>query len=402
MEQTTLFKTAMKIHTLTNLNTYVIDQQGQFKFYKEVITIPTFMPGSQDQDVFSFYEQVKTSQHNQAYAYSNDWGLYYLGYPMLKHENNVIIIGPFMMLTPDLFSLTRTYQINNHERESLQIFSHQIQVLNKEQMQSYASILQLFDHLIETSDEPILINNDSETDEPVFSSPSGYQEDEDTELIQIRYKIENEILYAVEHGDKTQALTLLKDNHMLFSFDERLPNMPLRRVKNLTIVFNTLLRTAAKNAQVPPIFIHRLSEKYAIDIERAKKLSELMLYQERMISDYCDLVVNHSLSGYTKMIQQAIEEIMTNYDKKLDIQELAALCFTHPSHLSRKFKQETGQTITDFQQMIRLDHAKYMLKHEQLPVAEIAWLVGYEDASYFARVFKKHTAYTPTEYRNRR
>lgn len=402
MEHTAVAKAAMKIHSLTGLNTYVIDQQTEFIFYKEAITVPTFMPGSQDQDVYAFYKQIKAQSLEQTFIFVNDWGLYYLGYPFFRQENYIIIIGPFMILTPDIFYLTRTYQISSQERESLQLFSQQIHVLNKDEMQSHASLLQLFDELIDTSDEPILLKNNSETDDSAITSPPTRLEEEETELIQVRYKIENDILYAVEYGNKTQALKLFKDNHMLFSFSERLPNMPLRRIKNLTIVFNTLLRTAAKNAQVPSLFIHRLSEKYAIAIEQAKKLSELMHYQEKIIADYCDLVQNQSLSGYTNMTQQAIEEIMTNYDKKLDIQALAKLCFTHPSHLSRKFKQETGQTITDFHQMIRIDHAKHMLKHENLPVSEIAWLVGYEDASYFTRVFKKNTGYTPTEYRNQR
>ena len=72
MEHTALAKAAMKIHSLTGLNTYVIDQQTEFIFYKEAITVPTFMPGSQDQDVYAFYKQIKAQSLEQTFIFVND------------------------------------------------------------------------------------------------------------------------------------------------------------------------------------------------------------------------------------------------------------------------------------------------------------------------------------------
>nr|WP_306798758.1 helix-turn-helix transcriptional regulator [Oceanobacillus saliphilus] len=94
-----------------------------------------------------------------------------------------------------------------------------------------------------------------------------------------------------------------------------------------------------------------------------------------------------------------MEHLLSYYDKQIDKNELADLCNTHPSHLSRKFKQETGMTITLYQQMVRINKSKHLLRTEDLSIEEIAWIVGYEDSSYFARVFKKDTGYTPSQYR---
>jgi AraC-like DNA-binding protein len=78
---------------------------------------------------------------------------------------------------------------------------------------------------------------------------------------------------------------------------------------------------------------------------------------------------------------------------------LAANNFTHPSHLSRKFKRDTGMTITAYQQNVRIHQAKHLLKNESIPIEEVSWMVGYEDSSYFTRIFKRDTGHTPSQFR---
>lgn len=75
------------------------------------------------------------------------------------------------------------------------------------------------------------------------------------------------------------------------------------------------------------------------------------------------------------------------------------MCFVHPSHLSRKFKQDTGVSIKYYYQSIRIERAKYFLKTEGLSIEEISWLAGYEDSSYFTRVFKNLMNMTPSEHK---
>jgi two-component system, response regulator YesN len=216
----------------------------------------------------------------------------------------------------------------------------------------------------------------------------------------LRYKTERDFMNAVERGDKKKALQLINSKNMLFSFSERFPNQPLRRLKNVAIILNTLLRTSARNAHVPAIMIHRISEKFAYEIEKANQVETLHQLEDHMIEQYCDLVISNSLSQYTTMTRRVIGYIHSFYNKQINKEELAAKLSTHPSHLSRKFKEETKFTLTAYQQMLRINQAKHLLKTENLSVEEIAWTIGYEDPSYFARVFKKETGRTPSAYRD--
>ncbi|MEK5038218.1 helix-turn-helix transcriptional regulator [Sporosarcina sp. FSL K6-3457] len=397
MNQLDIFSAGFKIHHLTNLNTYILDQNKEFVFHHETISIPVFMPGSKDEDIFNFYKEM--TQNNQLYVFTNDWGLYYLGYTFTLDTDYSIIIGPYLQLTLNLKHLMKIYQLDHDTSEDLTIFYNQIQLVGIEKALSFASLLQLFNMIVEKDVLPKQIEQEKNHAES-NSSNQQYNIIEDvSKVVALRYKIEADFLHAVEQGDKTKALELIGPDNLLFSFSERFPNQPLRRLKNLVIVINTLLRTVAVKRKVPPILIHRTSEKFAVQIENKTRLIELKQLQTAMIEEYCDLIVSNSFIHYSKITQEVITYIMTYYNKRIDINELAALNFTHPSHLSRKFKQETNLTITAYQQQIRMHQAKHLLKNESLPIEEIAWTVGYEDSSYFSRVFKQETGYTPSQYR---
>jgi transcriptional regulator GlxA family with amidase domain len=67
--------------------------------------------------------------------------------------------------------------------------------------------------------------------------------------------------------------------------------------------------------------------------------------------------------------------------------------------LKRRFKTATGTTLIDYLQNVRVEAAKRALELGREPVDEISVEVGYEDSSFFRRVFKRCTGLTPTQYR---
>ena len=67
--------------------------------------------------------------------------------------------------------------------------------------------------------------------------------------------------------------------------------------------------------------------------------------------------------------------------------------------LKRRFKMATGTTLIDYLQNLRVEEAKRLLETGQIPVDEISVEVGYEDPSFFRRLFKRRTGLTPSQYR---
>src|SRR5699024_11998617 len=387
MEFSKVVSTAMKISHLTQLNIYVIDDKGEVGYHDEKISIPSFMPGAGMQDAIDFFHKIENG--SELYSYINSWGLYYLGYSFLEQEAlYFVVIGPYLEVIPNIYSLSLQYNLNSHQNTDLKDFIEKINVLTEGQISSYAAVLQQFDSMKEKEAYPSVIY-------PIENKAKRAQEnaivDEEANLVERRYKIERDFMHAVENGDKKAALKQISSDNMLFSFSERFPNQPLRRLKNLTIILNTLLRIASGNGDVPAILIHRISEKFAYEIENGGNIAELHQIQDHMIEEYCDLVKSNSLKNYSYMIRKVMEHIMSYYDQKINMTDLAQLSHTHPGNLSRRFKKESGLTITEYQQNLRIGQAKHLLKEESLSIDEVAWMVGYDDPSYFGKVFKKIT-----------
>lgn len=393
MKQLNIVPAAFKIHHLTNLNTYIVEQDDDLIFHHEIISLPSFMPNAKE-SIFNLHTEIK-QLNNQLYSYTNQWGLTFLGVYFSNTSTYSVIIGPYLLKNPDLYYFTKKHKLSEEQNEELAYFYNQIQLLGEEKIQSFASVLRLFDKIIDMDINLIQINI-NENSHP--SEDNLINEDAD-DIVNLRYEVEAELLHAIGQGDKTRAIELLTSDDLLFSFSERFPNQPLRRVKNLIIVISTLFRTVARQKNVPPILIHRTSEKFAVQIEIKTRLVELHQLQIDMIEEYCELIISSSLSGYSKMIQEVIAYMMTYYKQQITIDDLAAIHFIHPSHLSRKFKQETDMTITAYLQKIRIQQAKHLLKNKSMPIEEISWIVGYGDSSYFTRVFKRETGCTPSQYK---
>ena len=100
------------------------------------------------------------------------------------------------------------------------------------------------------------------------------------------------------------------------------------------------------------------------------------------------------------VVQKVMDYIWKNYgDSTLSIKTLAEYVYLTPTYLSNLFKKGTGITIGQYIVDVRIENAKRLMKDPRLKFYEVACMVGYEDANYFAKIFKKKTQMTPSEYK---
>lgn len=95
---------------------------------------------------------------------------------------------------------------------------------------------------------------------------------------------------------------------------------------------------------------------------------------------------------------QAVEEHYADAD--FNISNLADKLHISLSYLSTVFKNATKQTISSYLSSKRLERAQQLLQDAAVPIKQVCWNCGYSDPRYFAKLFKKHTGMTPSEYRN--
>lgn len=229
-----------------------------------------------------------------------------------------------------------------------------------------------------------------------FSEPP-FERELPAAMIEQRYAAENRILDAVTLGDIHAALDAYRQFGR-FKLSERDHN-PLRDNKNQAIIFNTLLRKAIERATVHPYYIDRISAKYALRIEGLASDEEMHALTADMLREYCTYVQRYSLREYSPLVQKVINHINLNMDSQLSLKSLAAMCYISPSYLSNLFKQETGQTLTDYINTQRIRRAAHRLCTGTDGIAAVAEQVGILDVNYFTKIFKKVMGVTPTQYR---
>ena len=94
-----------------------------------------------------------------------------------------------------------------------------------------------------------------------------------------------------------------------------------------------------------------------------------------------------------------MQYIETHYYEKITLDQLAEMVYLSPAYLSRIFKKETGTTFNDYLIQVRIGKAKNLLHHKDLRVTDIAEAVGFDDQSYFTKVFRRIVGVTPLKYR---
>lgn len=143
------------------------------------------------------------------------------------------------------------------------------------------------------------------------------------------------------------------------------------------------------------------------NLESYKRLLELIdiLKELTLTNDYTLLNANainidqHSNSYYR--VNQINNYVAKNYQKPIQLSELANLTGLTESSFSRFFKKITGQTFITFLNEYRIHKACTLLSENSSNISEIMYLVGFNEAAHFTRVFKKYTQTTPREYRKK-
>jgi two-component system response regulator YesN len=127
-------------------------------------------------------------------------------------------------------------------------------------------------------------------------------------------------------------------------------------------------------------------------------LAEMIVLMENLVNNY----VIHSGDNQTLLIRKVFSYINSHYLDNCSIDNVARSVGMNSAYLCVLFKKQTGMTVNQYMTKIKLERAQELLKDPTIKIYEIAQMAGYQDHNYFARIFRKLTGYSPSEYRERR
>lgn len=237
--------------------------------------------------------------------------------------------------------------------------------------------------------EPLI--RDDETTEPLSQLRM-------MDYLEQRYTTENQMLLAVSQGQLHKALLLL-DTLSSDDYTKSTANN-VRDLKNQCFMLNTLLRKSAEQSTVHPYHIENLSNSFIVKIETLNSISALRQLSKELIHKYSLLVKNHSMKGYSILVQKVLMRIDSDLTADLSLRTQAELLKINSSYLSTLFRKEVGVTLTDYVNKKRTEHAIFLLNTTTMQIQTIAQHCGIPDVNYFTKTFKKHVGMTPKGYRD--
>ncbi|MDR0597596.1 MAG: helix-turn-helix domain-containing protein [Treponema sp.] len=141
------------------------------------------------------------------------------------------------------------------------------------------------------------------------------------------------------------------------------------------------------------------NNRYFRCIQEAKNIEELTDMLHIIVERMSAQLFSFQGMCHASVLRKAERFIWENYTRKISLQEIAAAAGLSAPYFSTIFKEEMGENLSSYLNRLRVDKARHMLAETDISLAEIAASCGFEDQSWFSKIFKSFTGISPGKYR---
>ena len=232
----------------------------------------------------------------------------------------------------------------------------------------------------------------------VFQQDSA---DNDSQLVTHNtYELEQTMLRMVRKGDSTALKKWISSAPAVRGGN--LAADQLRQVKNTFVVTATLISRAAIHGGMDTEDAFSLSDAFVQKCELLQSLDRIANLQYHMVLDFTERVERIRLGRRpTKLAIDVANYVQHHLSEPITAEAIADKLYISRPYLSLKFKEETGETLTDFILKEKTEEAKRLLRYTNKSSTAIGSYLGFSSQSHFSRVFKKYAGQTPGEYREK-
>ncbi len=151
------------------------------------------------------------------------------------------------------------------------------------------------------------------------------------------------------------------------------------------------------NADLDRVF--KFKETIINHLNKLQDFSRKFDFIEAFVRDFISFLNRRHNHSDKRELGRAVKYLQHNYNRNISLPLLAEEVYVSQSYLCKLFKNEIDKTIFELLTEIRMEEARRYLVNTDLTLAAIASRVGYNDVSYFSRVFKKREGVPPGQYR---
>ena len=206
------------------------------------------------------------------------------------------------------------------------------------------------------------------------------------------------MLFAnLRRGDNVEAKKILLDL-LEAVFREVNGNFPVFRLKAMELTV-LLSREVFNLLEIKDDTILEINNRYLKKLEETSSFNEiaeiLTIIVERMSGK---LFSFHGVCHFSAL-RKAERYIWKNYTRKLSLREIAKVSGLSAPYFSTIFKEEMGENLSSYLNRLRVEKASTMLLATNMSISGIAAACGFEDQSWFSKIFKSNTGLSPGKFR---
>ena len=317
-----------------------------------------------------------------------------------------ILAGPVLMVEPEDFLIDDLIAKNNICEDELEEIKKQINetlVIRTDKVNELSELLFIVaNHISDNQQSHYFEDRELQEQQAVISEYIQYIKTmggstSNTECYPLEK--EKELISLISIGDKSGSQRVLNEifGHIFFSTGGNFEVIKARVLELVVLLSRAALEGGADIEQ-----IFGLNYNYLSQTNNYKTVEELTFWLSKIMARFTDCVFNLTEVKHVDIIYKAISYIKNNYMNKLTLEDVASHVFLSPSYFSKIFKEEMKSNFNTYLNQIRIEVAKKLLADDTVVLVDISSRVGYEDQSYFSKVFKKMTGVSPGKFRENR
>ena len=342
----------------------------------------------------------RAADNRTLYRFKDSFGLCY---KYVRLDDMLLVVGPYTTARfseSALLEIAERNGITLQKQRYLREFYDAIPIL--EEGSHLFIMLNTFLERTWKSPSFVIVDYDDSANPPSPINEELHEKDARDVLVNMkameqRYSYENALIEAVSLGQIHKEGQLLAA-FSAASFEKRLADSA-RNIKNYAIIMNTLLRKAAEQGGVHPVYLDQISSDFAQKIEQTANIDEGSTLMVDMFRAYCRLVRKHSMKSYSPLVQKTILIIDSDLSADLTLSSLADAQGVSAGYLATLFKKETSKTVSEYVRERRIKLASHLLRTTNLQIQTVALHCGILDVQYFSKLFRRECGMTPKEYR---
>lgn len=269
----------------------------------------------------------------------------------------------------------------------------------KEKQQSDFDLNQQVSHVLEENKQimnlpitykcSLVLKEAQELPMEIYRLEQSYQET--TKQDAYPYDIEEKCILALEKQNYSEARRRAAQIAK-FLRKEKEPHIFLREVTELYAVVKRSIKKRSAEALLPNAeeLVEKISQEY-----------DMISFFNRLF-DYAEKTMEQKYNKNEILIQQICDYLEEHYAEDISLEKAADRIGFSSFYFAKLMKEYQNMSYVDYISSIRIKKAKELFAASNKTVGEVAQLVGYSDANYFTRVFKKIEGITPSTYKTNR